>query len=459
MIDLRSIPSDAILKERLDRLWMVSGKKILVLAENFDATQGTAVYTVEGRYTARAWTEWTLGFQIGSALLHFDATGEQHFLELGRRQTVAHMAPHVTHFGVHDHGFTIISTYGVLLRLMTEGRIAEDPWQRRYYEMALRCSGAIQAHRWTNLADGDGYIYSFNGPHSLFADTIRSLRSLAAAYRLGGALQGESDERISLLDRLVRHARTTARHTVYYGDGRDGFDVRGRVAHESFFNVLTGEYRCPGTQQGYSPFSTWTRGLAWIMCGFAEQLEYLDTLQSDELEPYGGSGRVVDLFLHAARATCDFYLQYTPACGVPYWDTGAPGLKALGDYLQRPADPYNDHEPVDSSAAAIAAQALLRLGRYLDTHGQDGEQYRRAGLRTAHTLLSEPYLCSDADHQGLLLHSVYHWPRRWDYAPRGHPVACGESTMWGDYHLRELALYLQRTTNGEPPHAFYTVSA
>ncbi len=53
------------------------------------------------------------------------------------------------------------------------------------------------------------------------------------------------------------------------------YDIRGRVAHESIFNVNDGAYRCPNSQQGYSPFTTWTRGLAWIMCGYAEQLEFL----------------------------------------------------------------------------------------------------------------------------------------------------------------------------------------
>ena len=67
--------------------------------------------------------------------------------------------------------------------------------------------------------------------------------------------------------------------------------------------------------------------------------------------------------LKAAKATCDFYIDNTPADGVPYWDTGAPGLYKMGDYLNKPADPFNDFEPVDSSAAAIAAQGLLRLGK------------------------------------------------------------------------------------------------
>ena len=79
------------------------------------------MFTVAGKYTTRGWTEWTQGFQYGSALLQFDATSEAEFLEIGRRNTVAKMAPHVSHVGVHDHGFNNVSTYGNLLRLMNEG--------------------------------------------------------------------------------------------------------------------------------------------------------------------------------------------------------------------------------------------------------------------------------------------------------------------------------------------------
>ena len=66
------------------------------------------------------------------------------------------MAPHLTHTGVHDHGFNNVSTYGNLWRMMNEGRIAEDAWQRRYYELALRVSGAVQAARWAVTRDGTG---------------------------------------------------------------------------------------------------------------------------------------------------------------------------------------------------------------------------------------------------------------------------------------------------------------
>jgi hypothetical protein len=415
------------------------------------------VFTVAGRYTSRGWTEWTQGFQFGSALLQFDVTQDRKMLAAGVAGTLEHMASHVSHIGVHDHGFNNISTYGNLLRLAREGRLPADPWQEHFCELALKLSGAVQAARWTELPDGLGYIHSFNGPHSLFADTMRSLRSLAVAHQLGHVLMGERDRRISLLQRLVQHADTNARYNVYFGEGRDRYDIRGRVAHESIFNVNDGSYRCPSTQQGYTPFSTWTRGLAWVQLGYAELLEFLETLQDGELKPFGGRKAVVSRYLAAARATADFYLETTPTCGVPYWDTGAPGLVHLGDYLDRPADPYNEHEPVDSSAAAITAQGLVRLGRYLEAHGQAraGARYVAAGLTVARTLFAEPYLSTNPQHQGLLLHAVYHRPNGWDHVPKGRRIPCGESCMWGDYHLRELALYLRRLARDEPYYAFF----
>ena len=442
---------------KLRRFWNLSGEKIRAIEREYDTHLGSPVFTVKGKYTTRGWTEWTQGFEYGSQILQFDAAGDTLFLESGRRNTLEKMTPHVTHFGVHDHGFNNISTYGNLLRLMREGRIEDNAWERRFYEMALKCSSAVQARRWTDIAEGGGYIYSFNGPHSLFADTIRSLRILAVGHQLGHRFMGENDVSVSLLDRLIRHAETTARYIVYYGEDRDAYDVPGRVVHEAIFNLNDGNFRCPSSQQGFSPFTTWTRGLAWVMLGYAEQLQFLRTVRAAELKPLGGRSKVESFMLRAARATCDFYITHTPADGIPYWDTGAPRLHELGDILAKPADPFNPCEPVDSSAAAIAAQALLRLGAYLNSDGQakPARRYRQAGLTVLDTLLGEPYLSTSALHQGLILHSVYHRPNGWDYIPRGRKVPCGESSMWGDYHAREAALLVQREAMGEPELNFF----
>ena len=439
IVDTALRPAD--LGPGLERFWELSGQKLSLLSRR-DPGLEAPVHTVQGKYQGRPWTDWTRGFQHGSALLHFDATGEERFLELGRVAAVASMGPHLTDFGVHDHGFNVVSTYGNLWRLVAEGRAPEGPGDRRLYEQALQVSGAVQARRWTTLGPGRGFIYSFNGPHSLFIDTVRTLRCLALANLLGQAFRDEAGREVSLLERLKQHLLLTARHNVYYGEGRDIYDVRGRVAHEALFNTLDGSYRAPSTQQGYSPFSTWTRGLAWAVCGFAEQLEYLRFIGDEQLAPE---------VLEAARATCDFYIEVASAAdGVPYWDTGAPGLQNLGDWCSRAADPFNSYEPVDSSAAAIAAQGLVRLGLYLDD-----ASYVAAGLTVARTLFQAPYLSEDEDHEGLLLHGVYHRPNGWDYVPPGREVPCGEATMWGDYHARELALCVGRLARGEPLPVFF----
>ena len=427
--------------------------------------EGAPVFTIDGRYTSRGWTEWTEGFQFGNAICIFDATGDRDFLEIGRDGTVARMATHVSHIGVHDHGFNNVSTYGNLLRLMSEGRIDENPWERRFYELALKVSGAVQAARWTALPDGLGFIHSFNGPHSLFSDTVRSLRSLAVGHKLGHVLMGEQDARISLMKRLVQHAEATARYNVYFGNGRDSYDVRGRVVHESIFNVTSGAYRCPSTQQGYSPFSTWTRGLSWVLAGYPEQLEFLETLSEDDVPPdvFAGIPGIAnrrDLetrFLETARAAADFYIANTPVDGVPYWDTGAPNIEKIERYLDKPADPFNQHEPVDSSAAAICAQGLIRLGRYMIAHGDAaaGARYLGAGLTTARTVFSDPYVSTEPHHEGILLHSVYHRPNGWDNVPAGRSVPCGESCMWGDYHALELALLVKRLAENAPYPTFF----
>jgi hypothetical protein len=453
-IDFKLVPDD--LSDKLKRFWDLSGQKIQLIEKYYNEAIGSPAFTIGGKYSTRGWTEWTRGFQYGSALLQYDAAGDEKVLLQAKKKILDKMAPHISHTGVHDHGFNNVSTYGNLLRLLNEGKIPFNEWEKNFYELALKISGAVQASRWSPIKDG-GFIYSFNGSHSLFVDTIRSCRVLIISHMLGHVLQGEGDIKISLLERALDHIKATAKYSVFYGEGRDIYDVPGRTAHESIFNLKDGNFRCPNSQQGYSALTTWTRGLAWAICGFTEQLEWLESADEKELEPYGGKGSLYGIVLKAAKATSDFYIKNTTVNGIPYWDTGAPGLEKMGDYLARPADPFNDFEPVDSSAAAIASQGLLRLGNFLKGNGdtEAGKIYWQAGLKVLDTLLGEPYLSLDETHQGLLLHSVYHRPNGWDFIPAGSKIPNGESSMWGDYHIREVCLYLQRIIEKGNYYAFF----
>ena len=230
-------------------------------------------------------------------------------------------------------------------------------------------------------------------------------------------------QRVNLLARLLAHAQTSAQYNIYYGEGRDHYDVpelRGRTAHEAIFNPASGAFRCPSSQQGYSPFTTWTRGLAWAMLGFAEQLEFVQSLAGmANLAPTAFRKRMMRARCWSARpalpaiSTCTRRARGTAsAIGTP----ARRSLPRLGDWQAPAADPFNDYEPVDSSASAIAAQGLIRLGHAL---GDAGSAYMQAGLTVLRRLLEEPYLSTDPHHEGILLHSVYHRPNGWDYDSPG----------------------------------------
>ena len=396
-------------------MFALSAGKIRSLDETWNPADGAPVFTVEGRYQARGWTQWTQGFQFGASLLQFDATGDAAFLELGRAQTVERMSPHLTHIGVHDHGFNNVSTYGALWRLARERRIDASA-----VGSALLRAGAEGQRRGAGAAlDGGsphgGFIHSFNGAHSLFVDTIRSLRALALAHRLGQPLLSEQDAASSLLDRLIQHARATADYNVYYGRGRD--TLRRARARGARKHVQRRErhYRGPSTQQGYSPFITWTRGLAWAMLGFAEQLEFLATLSDEELGRDGGRA-AVERGCSRPRAPPATSISTTPprptAC--PYWDTGAPGLAALGDWavaarrsVQR-SRARGQLRRRDRRAGAAASWPRARPPR-----GEDGARYAAGGTARARQRCStRPVPEHRPGAQGLLLHSIYHRPER-----------------------------------------------
>ena len=84
MMNIDTSRTPASLLPAIDRMFELSAAKIRSLESTWRPSDGAPVFTVAGRYQSRGWTEWTQGFQFGSAVLQFDATGEHEFLELAR---------------------------------------------------------------------------------------------------------------------------------------------------------------------------------------------------------------------------------------------------------------------------------------------------------------------------------------------------------------------------------------
>ena len=67
MIEIGNDLSPVGLQPKLRRLFELSASKIRAIENSWDPARGAPVFTAAGQYTSRGWTEWTQGFQYGSA--------------------------------------------------------------------------------------------------------------------------------------------------------------------------------------------------------------------------------------------------------------------------------------------------------------------------------------------------------------------------------------------------------
>jgi unsaturated chondroitin disaccharide hydrolase len=382
--DIFRLPPD--LDERLRGVVPFAAAQLERTARSWPPGRPAPVHTRDGKWyrPGALWTDWTPGFLAGQLWILAGLSGEERWRRRAEERT-RELAPRRFDRDVHDLGFLFLSSYGRWYDVLAAG----DPEKARL-EDVLVTAATVQSFRYNRNGE-HGFIYSFNGPQSLFIDVMMNVRLL-----FWGAAHGAGEE---VGRRALEHSRTSARYLVR----RDGpllGDEDGSVRHEAIFNAEAGrgEFRSLSTQQGYSPFTCWSRGLAWAIYGFAEAFRYT---REREL-------------LDTAERCAAFYRRHTPEGGVPYWDYGAPRIP---------------DEPVDSSAAAVAACGFDLLSRLVP--GERAACHREACLEIARTLSGEGYLARGREEreEGILLHAVYHRPNGW---------GVDASVLWGDYFFLEL---------------------
>jgi hypothetical protein len=102
----------------------------------------------------------------------------------------------------------------------------------------------------------------------------------------------------------------------------------GSTAQAVNYDRASGQVLSIGTHQGLSNSSTWSRGQAWAVYGFAQTAASLNDRE----------------LLAVAQRVADYVYARLPTGGVPPWDYDAPA-----------------GAPVDVSAGVITAAGLLRL--------------------------------------------------------------------------------------------------
>jgi unsaturated chondroitin disaccharide hydrolase len=325
------------------------------------------MYTVDGKWgrEGETWTHWCEGFFPGILWLLHRHTGDAKWADAARTLSRP-LEPRQHDRTVHDLGFLFFSTY------LREHHLTGDSHCR---DVLVEAGRTLALRR-----QPGGYLASFVGPQSLFIDVMMNVGLILWAANATG---GDRLRQVAL-----EHCRTTQTYLVRPDGG---------TAHEGIFDLDTGRFLRQSTHQGWSPDSTWSRGLAWAIYGFTA------------VHRLSGEGE----FLATARRCADCFLRRSPPDRVPYWD------------FDLPADAPHLY---DTSAAAIAASGLWDLSEAVDDPSE-ADRYRDAALTALETLCTDRFLArSNPDWEGILMHGIYHFHKG---------LGVDESVAWGDHFFVE----------------------
>ncbi|KAH8690627.1 glycoside hydrolase family 88 protein [Talaromyces proteolyticus] len=149
------------------------------------------------------------------------------------------------------------------------------------------------------------------------------------------------------IDIAISHARAVAKALIRPDNS---------TFHVCNFDPKTGSIQSQFTHQGYQDDSTWSRGQAWGILGFAQTYRWTK-------DPFFLSiaTSLADHFIHHLRSAT-YHHPY-----VPLWDFD----DSQAPYLR------------DTSAGMIAANGMLLLHQAIQTDGQNSSTYLRAAIRIA----------------------------------------------------------------------------
>ncbi len=355
------------LETKLTRTFDFAGKQLRHLIETYP--DYFPMYTVNGKWkhSGEAWTNWCEGFLGGQLWLMHRVTGDARFAWREQAEHYSRLIEHrKTDRAVHDLGFLFWSTYRRWHDLTGDPAINQVVIQ----------AGQTLALRFKEKGQ---YLRSFVSDESCFIDIMMNVGIIFYA-----ALQTRDEN----LWRIANQHCLTTRKYLVRGDGS--------TSHEGIFDTTTGEFLRQTTHQGYRNDSSWARGLCWALYGFGTAYSFTHDAR----------------FLQTAEACANFYIEHTPAYGVPPndWDQAQPQF------------------PHESSAAAIAASGLWNLA---DLTGDPAHArlYRDYAIEIIDTL-TEPDFCAveTPGWEGILKHGMYHQRKG---------LGVDESVMWGDYFFLE----------------------
>jgi unsaturated chondroitin disaccharide hydrolase len=339
-----------------------------------------------GRWNTTNSSVWTSGFYPGSFwhLYEWSKNATWKTIAQSREAGIAGQRYNNT---THDLGFMLYDSFGQDYRL-TGNTTARNYCIQAAATLATRYNATVGCIRsWDSINDTTQF--------RVIIDNMMNLELLLwGSKQPGGSANWKSMAISHATKTLANHVRSD-----------------GTTFHVVNYNQRTGAVISKYTVQGYSNSSTWSRGQAWALYGFA--IVYRETGNSTFLT---GARRTADAFLRLLGFDSTGNLSSDP---VPYWDFFAPATLAssLADK--------------DSSAGAIAASGLLELSK-LEADSTRKARYANAAATILKKLTTADYLASTSEGEALLKHGTASRPAN-NY---------NTGLVYGDYFLLEAFLKL-----------------
>lgn len=318
---------------------------------------------------------WTNGFFAGMMWQMYGATKEQKYIDIARFTEEQLDQCFEDYYGLnHDVGFMWLPTAVIDYRIT-----GNEASRKRGLHAANILAGRynIAGHfirAWNEFNDGR------NTKGWAIIDCLMNLPLLYFA-------EGETkDHRYELI------AKSHADMAEQYFLREDG-----SVNHIIEFNPLTGEYIRSHGGQGYGEGSSWTRGQAWAIYGFALSFKHTKNVK----------------YLDAAKRVARYFIASIPENGMIPID------------FRQPEEPAYE----DSTAAAIAACGLLELSGLVAEN--EKKIYEKAAVRLIKNLYENR--CDFTHDNDCILEKCSA-----SYDEKNHEY----NIIYGDYYLMEAVFRL-----------------
>ena len=392
----------ASLDEKINRALAFAEVQLEKHAHRTGPERYTCYTDTDGKWRGSGLQVWCCGFSAGLMWMMYDHTGDEKWADYGREWNDS-LRSRATATD-NDTGFQVYNAFGYALR---HGSDALSDEEVRDYEGVLRwATETFTTQRYNAHVGGfrtwpPELFKPYEGVFEINSDMIMNLELPIWV--------ATTTSNMDLLDKVARHEETTWQHTVFKeGDAQwespesEEYVPRqfGSHWHVVGFDPKTGSVIDKRTEQGDKAESTWSRGQAWLIYGYAM------------LYRYTGYQR----YLERAEVVFDYFMDALKAQSknsIPYSDFDAA---------------VNKLNPLDTSAAAVVASASIEL--YQKT-GKN--KFLKAAENVLNDLTSTPYLQTDTGYESILTRGSHSYDR---------PEEVG--TLFGDFFLVEAMLRYRR---------------